>query len=228
MADRTITVIQRATNFDFLSVDECKLLLGLDPNDTSQDAQLGLMITINSQMIAEICNRTFAQEKVQDSWREIGHGRIFLSHWPIKTLDDIESVNSGDTPVARRDYPKHLSRYGVSAYWTPTSGYEVELDSGKMSVYGASWTEPTVVTYTGGYILPDEAPKPLKQATAILVREDRLRNMQLQIGGIRSISHEGASVSYYDPSRMLRAVSGKLPGWQAAVDIAMQFTRIEA
>ena len=78
MADRNIDVLTRATMIDLLTVEECKLLLGLDPNDDSQDAQLAMMISVNSAVLAEACNRTFAQEKVSESWREVYNGRLFL------------------------------------------------------------------------------------------------------------------------------------------------------
>lgn len=210
MADRTIVVLERATEFDLLTVDECKLLLGLDPNDHLQDVQLEMMISTNSALIAEVCNRTFAQEKVRESWREIGDGRLFLSHWPIKTDTDIESVTAGG-----------------GAPLDP-GAYELEPDSGKLSVYGApGWFEPAIVTYTGGYILPDEAPLPLKQATAILVREDRIRNQQAHTAGVRQIAHEGAHVSYFDPATLLRATAGRPAGWAAAEMLLKQYTRFE-
>ena len=37
----------------------------------------------------------------------------------------------------------------------------------------ATQSEPIVVTYTGGYTLPDKAPPALKQATEIMVLEGR-------------------------------------------------------
>jgi hypothetical protein len=217
MADRTIIVLVPATNFDFLTVDECKLLLGLDLTDTADDAELKAMISINSATIAKMCKRTFAQEKVRESWRKIGKNRLYLSHWPIKQDSDIESVTAAGGLL-------------------DPSAYELEPDSGKLSIYSpdasgagtAYWDEPATVVYTGGYILPDEAPLPLKHATAILVREDRLRNMQAQVGGIKSISHEGRSVSYFDPSLLLRATQGRAPGLQAAENLAKHYMRIEA
>lgn len=214
MADRSIIVLTRATVFDLLTVDECKTLLGLDKNDHTQDEQLQLMISAESATIAEICNRTFAQEKVQESWREVGNGRLFLSHWPIKKAEDIESVTAGGSPL-------------------DLAGYELEPDSGKLSVFtggtatDSHWNEAAVVVYTGGYILPEEAPLPLKQAAAILVREDRLRNQQMHTAGIKNISHEGRSVSYFDPSLLLRATMGKPPGWQAVEPLLKQFMRFE-
>jgi hypothetical protein len=212
MADRSIVVLTPATEFDLLTVEECKLLLGLDPNDTSQDMQLQAMISVNSALLAEACNRTFAQEKVRESWREVGNGRLFLSHWPVKEEIDIESVTAGDVLLVPGEY-------------------ELEPASGKLSVYTDSgWPMPAIVIYTGGYILPDEAPLPLKQACAILVRDDRIKNQQALVAGIRSISHEGASVSYYDPNMALRRSQPRTTtsqAWGAATELVKQYMRIE-
>jgi hypothetical protein len=212
MADRNIVVLTPATMIDVLTLEECKLLLGLDPNDTSQDLQLAMMISVNSALLAEACNRTFAQEKVRESWREVANGRLFLSHYPVKDISDIESVNAGDEPLA-------------------VGGYELEPASGKLSVYSdGGWSTPAVIVYTGGYLLPEEAPLPLKQACAILVRDDRTKNQQALVAGIRSISHEGASVSYYDPNMALRRSQPRTTSsqaWGAASELVKQYIRIE-
>ena len=71
MADVTVNVIEPATNFDFLTLEEAKILLGIAPSDTSQDAQLAMLISIYSTSVAEMCNRTFAREKVVETWREL-------------------------------------------------------------------------------------------------------------------------------------------------------------
>ena len=85
MADVTVNVIEPATNFDLLTVDELKILLGVAPSDTSQDAQLAMMISIYSAYVAEMCNRTFAREKVIETWRDLYNGRVFLTHYPVKS-----------------------------------------------------------------------------------------------------------------------------------------------
>src|SRR5215831_12311468 len=71
--------------------------------DVSDEA-LQFMIDQNSSIIATLCNRIFAREKVRETWRCMGEPcdcadaattrRLFLSHWPVKE-GDVESVQVG-------------------------------------------------------------------------------------------------------------------------------------
>jgi hypothetical protein len=190
MADRITKVVDAATNFDLLTLDEAKLLLGIALTDTSQDEIVTTLITSFSRMISTLCNRTFARETVIETWREMFNGRIFLSHWPVKEAD-IQTVSSGSVVL-------------------DNTMYELEEKSGKVSFIsnpGGSqsvpWLWPAVVTYTGGYMLPDEAPFDLKQACAILIRDERMRMRQAQVAGIRQISHKESRVAFFDPNALL-------------------------
>lgn len=231
MADRDLFIITRATTQDLLTLTEAKLLLGLDPNDTSKDEQLQLQISIASATIAEMANRTFAEEELIESWREIGDGRLFLSHWPIEDPTGIISVTSGSVELIAGEY-------------------DLEGDSGKLSVYngtpvttptgvvywgntgtGSHWAEPAVVHYIGGYQLPEEAPLPLKQAAVLLIRDERMRNQQAQVAGMRQLRHKEASVSFHDPnmllSRMMGQGGGQSPVQQTVMALIKQYIRIE-
>jgi hypothetical protein len=218
MADRTIKVVTPATSFDLLTLDEAKLLLGIDPTDTSSDVQLALMISIYSQTIAEYCHRVFARETVVETWREEFNGRLFLSHWPVKE-PDISAVAAGPDGMP-----------------LDASQYEIEEASGKLSFIvnpGGSasgpWIWPTAVTYTGGFDLPDEAPLPLKQATALLIMEARIRLRQSQTAGIRSIAHKESRIMFFDPNALLeKMMSAHQTGLNPAVDsLLARYIRIE-
>jgi len=178
MADRTIKILTPATNFALLTLEELKTLLGMNPADTSNDAQLQQMIDWYSATVSQIANRVFAKEKVRETWRDINDRRLFLSHWPVKEAD-IESV---ETPAG-----------------TENVAYELEEASGKVSLFGGR-AEPIVVTYTGGFNLPDEAPDDLKAAASVLVRAGRTAAQRDAISGIRSISHKGSRVMFFDPN----------------------------
>jgi hypothetical protein len=212
MADRTIKVITPATIFDFLTLAEAKLLLGISSTDTSHDEQITMMITIFSQTIAEYCNRTFAKETVIETWREEFNGRLFLSHWPVKEAD-IQTVSAG-----------------TGATVLDVTEYELEEASGKLSFItnpGGSqsmpWDWPTVVTYTGGFDLPAEAPMPLKQATVLLIMEARMRLMQAQVAGIRQIAHKESRISFFDPNALLlKTLGAHLGGINPAVDALLK------
>jgi hypothetical protein len=213
MADVTVNVIDPATSFDFLTLEELKILLGLSLTDTSQDAQLAMLISSYSATVAEMCNRTFAREKVTETWRELFNGRVFLTHWPVK-LDDIESVTAAGGGYENDQY-------------------ELEPASGKLSnvllhsAQSTAWPQSVDVTYTGGFILPDEAPLPLKQATAILIREERMRNQQAQVAGIRQVTHKSSRIVFFDPNAVLvKTIGAKSPGMQAAEALLKQYMRL--
>jgi hypothetical protein len=216
MADRTITVLTAATESDLMTLDEGKLLMGLSLADTGGDAQLELFTSINSATIARLCNRTFAREEVREEWRELGCNlqypgyyfpdppaayysgtsqrsdatRLFLSHWPVHP-GDIESVESPMGTVA------------------DPSTYEIEEDSGKLfAVAGTIFQEPVVVTYWGGYRLPDESPLPLKQACSLLNVQSKLLANLGTMAGIRLLSHKSARVAFHDPLKLLEAAMG--------------------
>jgi hypothetical protein len=218
VADRTIEIITPAANSDLLTLDEAKMLLGINAADTSQDPTLEFMIEIFSETCAEIANRqptvTFGKEEVLETWREIGNGRLFLSHWPV-LQSDLISVNAAGVDL------------------DPTQ-YELETASGKLSNVTVSmpaslqWQAPVIVHYKGGYTLPDEAPKPLKHACILLMREERIRMIAAQTAGIRQISHKEARVAFFDPNAvLLRSLGAKSPTMMAAENLLKQYMRFE-
>jgi len=210
MADIVVKVLEPATSFSFVTLDEVKTFLGLTTSDT-EDEQLQFMIDIASATIMRVCNRMFAREKVQESWREVGNGRLYLTHWPVEE-DDIESVTTG----------------GSTAPLDPTT-YELEEDSGKLATYNGGWNAPpTVVIYTGGYDLPDDAPLPLKQACLLMVRDSKLAAARLSITGIRSLSHKDSRVQFFDYTKPPPAVAGgaKMTGDPAVDAILYHYIKI--
>jgi hypothetical protein len=238
MADRTIEILTPAARVDLLTLDEAKLLLGIPASDTSGDAQLQLLISVNSATIARLCNRVFAREEVLEIWREFRAGspmpptgspyysgpylppawndnhRIFLSHWPVEAAD-IESV---EAPA------------GSGTFLDP-SEYEIEELSGKLSIYTAiPWSEPVAVTYWGGYLLPDDAPLPLKQAVTLLNVQGKLLSSLGQIAGIRQLSHKEKRVSFHDPMRVIEAAMGGAGSatQNAVMNLLNHYIRIEA
>lgn len=212
MADRDIFVVTPATEQDLLTLDECKLMLNIALTDTSRDAQLALQISTASAVVADMCNRKpelgFGKTTVIEEWREMVNGRVQVMHWPID-----------------QDEPIVITANGV-VYIEPDN-YRVDFYSGKISV-GGTWPEPVIVEYTGGYDLPDEAPLPLKRACALIVQEDRIKNQQASVAGMRQIRHKEAQVSFYDPNALLlKAVGAKSPGLQQAENLIRPYIRIE-
>jgi hypothetical protein len=200
-----------AVTHDLLTLDECKLLLGLALTNTTYDQTLTLQISIFSQTIARMANRIFGKETGVESWREVYDGRLFLTHFPVQPAD-IQSVTAGGSVL-------------------DPSTYTLEIRSGKLAYRGTSdpeaipWPAPVYVTYTGGYNLPTEAPYPLKQACATLIMESRMRMVQAQVAGIRQVSHREARVTFFDPNAVLLRLGGKSPSMQAVEALLHQYTR---
>ena len=239
MADRTVTVLTPATDFDLMTLDETKMMLGIAPTDTSQDTQLAFFISVNSAVVSTLCNRVFAYETVQETWRELnmsahyppyyppywpgpyypvfpiggysqGHRIISLSHWPIDPAD-IQSVES---PVGNVIDP---------------SCYELESNSGKLTHFFGPWREPVVVTYSGGYQLPDDAPLALKQACTLLIQQSKLLAGLGAVGNIRLMSHKEKRIGFHDPLKIIEAAMGGVgsPTHLAVMNVLSHFIRIE-
>lgn len=224
MADIIIKVLEPADDFALLTLEEAKVLLSIDAADTTGDAQLQMLIDQNSAVIAKMCNRTLAKEKVRETWRCLGEPcdcidgassrRLFLSHWPIKEVD-IESVES----------PRGMA---LTAY-----DYELEEQSGKITLYTAT-AEPIVVTYTGGYVLPEEAPDDLKQAAGLLIRQYRTEAAQAATSGsgVRMLAHKESRVMYFSPKDMAGGTTTTTSGGSSPVNASVnnllsRYRRIE-
>ena len=197
MADIIVKVLDPADSYDLASLDEIKTLLGLPAADTSEDELLGMWITYYSDVIATLCNRVFAKEKVIESWRgdtkpfDTDNGRVFLTHYPVVDTD-IESITAPDGT-------------------TIDAGYELENASGKLQFFDATWSEPIRITYTGGYDLPDEAPPALKQALALLVQNARIWQSRALTSGVRSIAHRESRVQFFDINQAVAKMGGAGP-----------------
>ena len=73
--------------------------------------------------------------------------------------------------------------------------------------------------------MPTEAPLPLKQACAVLIREERIRMMQAQVAGIRMISHRGNRVMFFDPNAVLLKLGTASPARQMIDPLLRQYIR---
>jgi hypothetical protein len=177
MADVTVKILEPASETDLISLDELKIALGLPTGTGSTDPQLEWLIDVGSSTISTLCNRVFAREKVRETWRCLGSRRVYLTHWPVKEAD-IESVTTNGAD--RLDY-------------------ELEEGSGKLSIF-TDRQEPIVVTYTGGYVCPDEVPDALKQACALIVSTSKAEQAAAALTGVKMIAHKEARVMFHTPT----------------------------
>jgi hypothetical protein len=194
MADIWVKVLEPAESYDLLTLEELKTILNISASDTSEDDQLTMWIEHYSDVVATLCNRVFAKEKVAETWRgdtmPFDCPRLFLTHYPVAD-GDVETVES----------PRGSA--------LDAALYEIENGSGKMRIEGA-WSEPVTVTYTGGYDLPEEAPPALKQATSLLIQAARLEMTRAAVAGIKSITHRESRVQFMDPNTSQKSGAGAI------------------
>jgi hypothetical protein len=194
MADVIVKVLDPADEMSFLSLREAKLLLGLPLTaapDPIEDERLELQIAIASAQIMRLCNRMMARQRVVETWRDFAASKLFLRTFPVAE-DDIEQIMVGGGILGPDDY-------------------ELEEESGTLQGLGR-FAAPVRITYSGGYDLPDDAPLDLKQACALLVREQRKEATRESIEGIRMIAHKESRVIFFDPN----ASAAKTTGGQAS------------
>jgi hypothetical protein len=215
MATVNVKVLERAENFGFMTPEEARMAMQIAEGDMSVEF-LQFTIDMNSSIIATLCNRTFARQRVRETWRCLGEPcdctdaavtrRLFLTHFPVKE-EDIESVESP------RGYP--------------TNAWELEEDSGVLQIWATA--EPIEVTYTGGYELPDEAPPALKYAATILVRQDKASAQAEQMAGVRMIAHKEARIVYHQAGTTQTATAkggGATPALESVKNLLSHFTRL--
>jgi hypothetical protein len=196
MSEPLVNVITPATSVGLISLDDAKLLLDIPASDTSGDVKLQMLIDQNSMMLAEQANRLqgWGKQKVIERWDCVGpvccpNGacKIWLMVPPVKHID-IENIESPEGTVI-----------------DPASIRLEEL-TGKL-IFPSGCASEILITYTGGYVLPDEAPLPLQQALRLAVRQDQTQAAQAATGGagIRMLAHKDSRIMYFSPKDMAGA-----------------------
>lgn len=225
MADVLIKILEPADHFGFMTPDQARLSMQITAGEPGgSDDYLHYLIDQNSSIISVLCNRVFARERVRETWRCLGEPcdcadaassrRIFLSHWPVKE-EDVEKVE------APRGYP--LDR----------DCWELDEQAGRLSIYCGT-AEPIVVTYTGGFDLPDEAPPALRYAAMLLVASARTaasrESSATRMAGIKAIAHKESRVTFEtggttETSGTGAAGGATTPAMAAVKDLLSHFTR---
>jgi hypothetical protein len=176
--ETAIDVVTPATNTSFVSLEEANLVLG---TDITTAPLTEFLLDTYSAIIATLCNRVFAKETVVETFYYVDSNRLFLSRYPVDSAD-ITSVTLGDGTVV--------------------TDYVVDEPAGKLTLLQGWFNDPVTVEYSGGYELPDDAPKALKQATLLLVQNQiatggGAAGSLTSAGGIRMIAHKDSRVMYY-------------------------------
>jgi hypothetical protein len=204
----TLLILEPSKDDALLTVYEARLAMNLFTTSEQLDDQIEMLIDWASDEIALSCLRTFGREKVQETFREINTGnnrKIWLSKYPNIVID---SITENGLPL------------------TEDVDFEIDDDAGRLvRLNNITWSEPVVVTYTGGYDLPKEAPPSLKQASIILTRESYYAAARGD-ASIKLIVHKEARVGYFDPKASAGgSSSGGSPARRTIENLTLNFTR---
>lgn len=221
MSEPSVNVLEPATDVGLISLADAKVLLGIPSSDVSNDEQIQMLIDQNSMALALQANRdTFAKEKVEERWDCVAPVccpdatcKIYLTRYPVK-LADIETVESPEGNLI------------------DPSRYRLVSNTGKLTLIDGCASE-ILITYTGGYDLPEEAPLPLQQAAGLMVRAFRTTAAQeATVGsGVRMISHKDSRIMYFSPKDLAGGSTGSSGSSVSANDTAVKnliskFTRL--
>jgi hypothetical protein len=185
---------------DLISLDDLKLALGI--SGTDQDEQLQAMITFQSRIIAEYCDRRFGRAEALETFTfdrgEILPSRqaLILSLYPVAEVSEVSSL-------------------GATA-----ADYEFDPATGRLWSDGW-WTGSVSVVYSGGYDLPEEAPARLQKALIETVYEQR--TVGARDSSIREVQHGDTRISYFT-SATSSASSGFLSA--PVVDLIRPYRRL--
>ena len=141
-----------ASAVDLITLDDLKLALGID--GTEEDAALQAQITFQSRIIAEYCNRRLAFAGALETF----------TFDPGEVLPTRQALTLSLYPVAEI--------IEVSSAGATAADYDFDPASGRLWP-GVYWPDTVMVTYSGGYLLPDEAPARLQRAVIEAVNMGR-------------------------------------------------------
>jgi hypothetical protein len=148
-----LTIDTAATKFNLVTVADARSALGLF--DRSDDEQLTGFVDRASDVCARHCKRVFAAETVTETFRlDLHQESLILARYPV--VGEITSVVENGVTLTTADYEIDAA-----------AGILIRLHSDRPCwwPYGK-----TVVVYSGGYSLPDDAPEGLRQAALQLVK----------------------------------------------------------
>lgn len=186
------------TPVDLITLDDLKLDLSITDDD--EDERLEVSITRFSKLIAAEVGRVFGLSDGVETF-EFDQGEVTrlgqklpLSLYPV---DEIDSVTIGGVELET---------------------YVVDKERGLIWINGGSWSGTVVVTYSGGYDLPDDAPAGLQAAVIEAVRGSRVAGSD--DAEVQSTATGDTRVTYFKSSS---GSSGSLS--QSVLDLLGPFRR---
>jgi hypothetical protein len=214
-----VEILEEATDSagpDLISLDDLKLALGI--TGTDEDAQLQAMITFQSRIIAEYCDRRFGLAEALETFSFDPYENlparqaIVLSLYPV---NEIFELSTAGATAADYQFDPRSGRLWLprDQYWNYGGSYN--------SAYGPYSAGPVMVTYSGGYDLPEQAPARLQKAVIEAVRDGRASGARDP--SIREVQHGDTRISYFTSSTS-SASSGFLSA--PVVDLIKPYRRL--
>jgi hypothetical protein len=197
-----INPLDEATTHDLVTLDEMRTSLRIPTGDLSKDEAITFMISNVSSQMARMVNRDpgFGKMRISETFYNITpQERLYVSRWPVK-LDDIEVMNLNGVDMLSATNWRLEEHTGI-LYIPPTG----------------NWNGTLEMIYSGGYELPDEAPRDLRGAATQGVREEYINYIRgALMTGVQSISHKSARVQFMRPLTTMGAhgTMGLSPTWQ--------------
>jgi hypothetical protein len=200
-----LKVMQTGTVYDLTTVAAANAYLNLVSSPTG-DAALQTEITAASRIIATQCDRVFAMEDVTETFITERPGECILvlklDRNPVITFTSIDINGQALTPDQYDvDFLKGMVRLNY-LYWP--FGF---LGPGFGAGFG---TFRMTATYTGGYMLPSNAPPDLALACHALIKEQRFARLRGD-PTIRSVEHGDLRIFYQQGTAAVTAGQGALP-----------------
>jgi hypothetical protein len=169
-----LTVLNEAASYDLVSLSDAKAALDITGSD--QDAKIAGWIEQASAAISTHCNRVFAAEKIEETFRP-NHGCIglVLARYPIVT---ITSITEGDEAFYEADFKSGcVNRLYRDRY--------------------AAWSNDKItVVYEAGF---DDIPADVQRAVIVFIQHIKSaegRDPYLRSEAVTDIQ----SLSYFNPS----------------------------
>jgi hypothetical protein len=184
------TVLEPADNYDLTTLEAVKAYFNTPiVTDDPNDARLQMLISLQSKVIADYCDRVFAIEKVSE---------IFYTNEFVTSVAEIDA-NAVKISVPLTRWPvleiESVTRNGATDLFEGDD-FVLDADSGVMR--GKLLADELMVTYTAGYDLPNMAPGPLAMAVIDMVRQSYYYGSRDPM--IRMLSDNAAgSISFFPP-----------------------------
>lgn len=157
-----VSVLVPATSVELVALADLKTALGISTN--GDDARLEALIAQASAVIAQSCNRVFGREQIKQT---------------IRLAASVQIPEPAPLVLSRR--PVVVSGFTVSVSGVALDSGDYELDENAGLVWRLDsegdripWpTNKIEVTYSSGYLLPDDCPASLSRACIVLVNNYR-------------------------------------------------------